>query len=138
MWNMMPRARLYFLVETLEYLRRGGRIGSAAAFLGTALNLKPILELCDGKVEGIDKVRTWSKASDRLLEIFEQRVSGRTPLRIAAIYGGAKPEAEAFLERVRQRYGVDDISETIISPVSPVIGVHTGPGVIGLAYMMKM
>ena len=127
-----------FLLNTLEFLRRGGRIGSAAAFLGTALNLKPILELVDGKVEGIDKVRTWSKATDRLLDIFEERIAGRTPLRIAAIYGGSKPEAESLMERVRQRYKVSDVSEAVFSPVSPVVGVHTGPGVIGLAYMVKM
>ena len=83
---------------------RSSSPGAAAAlvpgqrFLGTTLNLKPILEVCDGKVEGIDKVRTWSKASDRLLEVFEERIGGRTPLRIAAIYGGAKPEAEALLD----------------------------------------
>ncbi len=127
-----------FLLNTLEFLRRGGRIGSAAAFLGTALNLKPILELVNGKVEGIDKVRTWSKAEDRLLEIFEQRIGGRTPIRIASVYGGAKPEAEALLERVRQRFGVSEVSETLLSPVSPVIGVHTGPGTVGLVYMVKM
>jgi DegV family protein with EDD domain len=123
---------LLFLVNTLEFLRRGGRIGSGAAFLGTALNLKPILEVVDGKVEGIDKVRTWSKASDRLLDIFLERIGNKTPLRVAAIYGGARPEAEALLERVRQRV---ELSEAVVSPVSPVIGVHTGPGCIGLAYM---
>ena len=126
-----------FLLSTLEFLRRGGRIGSGAAFLGTALNLKPILEVVGGKVEGIDKVRTWNKAQDRLLEIFEQRISGRKPLRIAAVYGGVRPEAEALLERARQRFGASDVSETLLSPVSPVIGVHTGPGCIGLAYMVE-
>jgi DegV family protein with EDD domain len=127
-----------FLLNTLEFLRRGGRIGSAAAFLGTALNLKPILELCDGKVEGIDKVRTWNKAQDRLLDIFEERIGKQAPVRIAAVYGGSKPEAEEILQRARQRFGVSDVSEAIMSPVSPVIGVHTGPGCVGLAYMTKM
>jgi DegV family protein with EDD domain len=126
-----------FLVNTLEFLRRGGRIGGAQAFLGTALNLKPIMEVRDGRVEGIDKVRTWNKAMDRLLELFEQRVDKRLPVRIGALHGGASEEAATLLERARQRFGVSDVSETLISPVSPVIGVHTGPGVVGLAYMVK-
>jgi DegV family protein with EDD domain len=126
-----------FLVNTLEFLRRGGRIGGAQAFLGTALNLKPIMEVRDGRVEGIDKVRTWNKAMDRLLELFEQRVDKRLPVRIGALHGGAVEEAATLLERARQRFGVSDVSETMISPVSPVIGVHTGPGVVGLAYMVK-
>lgn len=127
-----------FLLNTLEFLRRGGRIGSASAFLGTALNLKPILELCDGKVEGIDKVRTWNKAQDRLLDTFEARVGQHSPVRIAAVYGGVRSDAEEILERARQRFGISDVSEAVLSPVSPVIGVHTGPGCIGLAYMIKM
>ena len=129
-----------FLVNTLEFLRRGGRIGGASAFLGTALNLKPILEVVHGKVEGIDKVRTWNKAVDRLLDIFEARVNNRTPVRIAALYGGSGVDAEAqlILERAKQRYGEGLISETVLTSVSPVVGVHTGPGVVGLAYQVKM
>jgi DegV family protein with EDD domain len=126
-----------FLLNTLEFLRRGGRIGGAQAFLGTALNLKPILEVRDGRVESIDKVRTWNKAMDRLLELFEQRVDKRVPIRIGGLYGGASEESAALLERARQRFGVSEVSETLISPVSPVIGVHTGPGVVGLAYIVK-
>jgi DegV family protein with EDD domain len=126
-----------FVLNTLEFLRRGGRIGGAQAFLGTALNLKPILEVRDGRIEGIDKVRTWNKALDRLLELFEQRVGKRVPVRIGALHGGAGEEAAAILERARQRFGISEVSETVISPVSPVIGVHTGPGVIGLTYMVK-
>jgi len=126
-----------FLLNTLEFLHRGGRIGGAQAFLGTALNLKPILEVRDGRVEGIDKVRTWNKAVERLLDLFEQRVNKRVPLRIAGVHGGAGDEAAALLERARQRFGVSEVSETVVSSVSPVIGVHTGPGVVGLAWMVK-
>lgn len=128
-----------FVLNTLEFLRRGGRIGGAAAFLGTALNLKPILEVSHGKIEGVDKVRTWSKGVDRLLDLFEERVNKRTPVRIAALYGGAdaKEEAKGVLERARQRYGDGLVTETMLTSVSPVIGVHTGPGVIGLSYHVK-
>ena len=143
-WQLAEQARaktgVLFLLNTLEYLRRGGRIGGAAAFLGTALNLKPVLEVVEGKVEGIDRVRTWSKAVDRLLDLFEERVGKRVPVHIAALYGGAESEVEAkaVLERACQRFNPGDIAETVITPVSPVIGVHTGPGVIGLAYMSGM
>ena len=126
-----------FLLNTLEFLRRGGRIGGAQAFLGTALNLKPILEVREGRVEGIDKVRTWNKATDRLLEIFEDRVGKRVPVRIAALHGAAASDAATILDRARKMYGPGDVSETVITSVSPVVGVHTGPGVIGLAYMVK-
>ena len=129
-----------FLLNTLEFLRRGGRIGGGAAFLGTALNLKPVLEVVDGKVEGIDRIRTWSKAVDRLLDLFEERVGKRTPVHIAALYGGAgiDVEAQAVLERASQRFGTGEVTEKLITSVSPVVGVHTGPGVIGLAYMAGM
>lgn len=126
-----------FLLNTLEFLRRGGRIGGAQAFLGTALNLKPILEVRGGRVEGIDRVRTWNKAVERLLDLFEERVARRTPLRIAGLSGGAFEEASALVERARQRFGVSEVTETLVSPVSPVIGVHTGPGVVGLAYLAR-
>jgi DegV family protein with EDD domain len=126
-----------FLLNTLEFLRRGGRIGGAQAFLGTALNLKPILEVRGGRVEGIDRVRTWNKAADRLLEILEERVAGRTPVSLAALSGAAFNEATALLERARQLFGAGEVAETVVSSVSPVVGVHTGPGVVGLAYMTK-
>lgn len=126
---------VFFLVNTLEFLHRGGRIGGAAAFLGTALNLKPILELRDGRIEAIEKVRTISKATDRLLDIFAERARGKRPLRLAILHANAQEEAERLLERARQKVSVDDISEAVIVPVSPVIGTHTGPGCVGIAFM---
>jgi DegV family protein with EDD domain len=123
-----------FAVSTLEYLRRGGRIGGAAAFLGTALNLKPILELREGKIEAVERVRTMNKAIDRLLDLFEERIGTRRPVQIAALHANAPEEARKLLERARQRFDQSDISAAVLSEVSPVIGTHTGPGCMGLAF----
>lgn len=127
-----------FAVRTLEYLRRGGRIGSAAAFFGTALNLKPILEIRGGKVEAIEKVRTWGKGLDRLKELYVERIGKRSPVRICILHGGVEEEAQAVLEEVRALFPAQDVTEAVVEYVSPVVGVHAGPGVIGLAFLAGM
>jgi DegV family protein with EDD domain len=130
----LQNSKVFFLLNTLEFLRRGGRIGSAAAFVGTALDLKPILELRDGKVEALERIRTWNKGADRLLGIFQRNVNGRRPVRIAVIHANAEREAAQFLERARQLFSASDVSEAVLTPVSPVIGTHTGPGCLGIAF----
>jgi DegV family protein with EDD domain len=76
-------------VETLEYLHRGGRIGGGARFLGTALNLKPILEVTGGRIEAVERVRTRSKSLARVAELIEERVGGRTPVRLATLHANS-------------------------------------------------
>ncbi len=125
-----------FAVNTLEFLRRGGRIGGAAAFLGTALNLKPILELRSGKIEPVERVRTMSKSIDRMLDVFMDRIGDRKPVRIAALHANAPQEASKLLERAIQCFSNGDVTEHIVTDVSPVIGAHTGPGCIGLCYQV--
>ncbi len=120
-----------FVVDTLEFLRRGGRIGGAAAFVGTALNMKPLLTVKDGKVDALDKVRTKGKATARMLDIVEERIGSRRPLRIASLQAAAEEEAKALLETAGKRFSPD---ESVFSEVSPVIGTHVGPGTIGLAW----
>jgi DegV family protein with EDD domain len=120
-----------FVVDTLEFLRRGGRIGGASAFLGTALNMKPLLTLHEGKVEALDKVRTKRKATERMLEIIEGRIGTRRPLRLATLQAAAEEEAKQLLETANQRFHPE---ESVFSEVSPVIGTHVGPGTIGLAW----
>jgi len=127
-----------FVVNTLEFLHRGGRIGGAAAFLGTALNLKPLLELREGRIEAIERVRTMGKAVDRLIALTEERIGTRTPIRLAALHAHAPAEAQELLARARDRFGLTDVSETFIADISPVLGTHTGPGAMGLAYMAGM
>jgi DegV family protein with EDD domain len=123
---------VYFVVDTLEFLRRGGRIGGAQALLGSALNLKPLLELRDGRIESVEKVRTKSKAVTRMIDLVVEKVAGRTPVRLATLHANVESEARSTLEAASARLNP---VERILASVSPVIGSHAGPGTIGLAYM---
>jgi DegV family protein with EDD domain len=121
-----------FLVETLEFLRRGGRIGGAQALLGTVLNIKPILELRDGRIEPADKVRTRQKAIQRVVELASERIQGRTPVRLAVTHANAEADAAALLKVAQAELSP---IETFTSSLSPVIGTHAGPGTVALNYM---
>ena len=123
---------VYFVVDTLEFLHRGGRIGGGARFIGSALNLKPILALKGGHVEAIDRVRTKSRAIDRVLELAEEQVKGKPNLRLATLHANAEAEARLLLERATRELNA---VESVLSTVSPVVGVHAGPGTVGLAFM---
>ena len=126
---------VYFVVDTLEFLRRGGRIGGAQAMLGSALNLKPLLELRDGRIESIEKVRTKSKAINRMIELIIERTAGRNPVRLATLHANVEAEAKSALETAAAQLNP---VEQILASVSPVIGTHAGPGTVGLAYMAGM
>jgi DegV family protein with EDD domain len=121
-----------FAVNTLEFLHRGGRIGGASRYLGTALNIKPILEITGGKVQAIERVRTRKKSLLRLVEIVEERVKDKHPVRLAVLHARAEEEARELQKKAESRI---ENEESIFSEVSPVIGTHAGPGTIGLAYM---
>jgi DegV family protein with EDD domain len=120
-----------FVVDTLEYLHRGGRIGGAAKLFGSALNIKPLLEIREGRVETLEKIRTKPRAMARLLDIFEQGIQGKESVRIAALHAAALQEAQWLLDEAKKRC---DPVEAMISDVSPVVGTHAGPGTVGLAY----
>ncbi|NMC14972.1 MAG: DegV family protein [Chloroflexi bacterium] len=123
-----------FAVDTLDFLHRGGRIGGASRFLGTALNIKPILQVADGQVEAVEKVRTRSKSLSRLVELVEERSSGKRPLRIAVVHANAEADARDLLEQTKKLHA----EEYVLSQVSPVIGTHAGPGTVGIAFMAGM
>jgi DegV family protein with EDD domain len=123
---------VFFAVDTLEFLHRGGRIGSAQRFLGTMLNMKPILAIQDGRVEGIDRIRTKNKAHDRVLELTTEKVAGRTPVRLATLHANAAEDAKALLARAEQALNP---VESLFTEVSPTVGTHAGPGTVGLAFM---
>jgi DegV family protein with EDD domain len=126
---------VFFAVDTLEFLHRGGRIGGAQRFVGTMLNMKPILAIQDGRVEGIERIRTKSKAKDRVLEMVIEKVGGRTPVRLATLHANAADEAKELLERATKELNP---IETIFTEVSPTVGTHAGPGTVGLAFMAGM
>ncbi len=119
----------YFYVDTLEYLRRGGRIGAAQALLGSALAVKPLLQLTDGRIELLEKVRTASKAIARLEEIVAER-AGTDPVDVAVHHLAATERADALADRLRAR--VPGLTDLHVSEVGAVIGAHTGPGLLGV------
>lgn len=133
--DLAERAKQYtgvfFVVDTLEFLHRGGRIGGAARLFGTAINLKPILHIVDGRVESFEKIRTKAKAYTRLLDVVQERLEGKPNIRIATLHAAAEADAKALLEEAARRLNP---IETLISEVSPVVGTHVGPGTVGLAY----
>lgn len=133
------KSGVYFVVKTLEYLKRGGRIGAAAAFLGTVMDLKPILSLKDGVIEPVEKVRTMSKAVDRMLDLVEQKlVKADGKIHLSSLYTDGNEAAQILMDRAIQRLGKANFVESTLSPVSPVIGAHTGPGTLGLCYLAGM
>lgn len=123
---------VFFAVDTLEFLHRGGRIGGAQRFLGTMLNMKPILAIQDGRVEGIERIRTKAKAQDRVLELTIEKVAGRTPVHLATLHANAAEDAKALLARAEAALHP---TESVFTEVSPTVGTHAGPGTVGLAFM---
>ncbi|GAQ54936.1 DegV family protein [Streptomyces acidiscabies] len=119
----------YFYVDTLDYLRRGGRIGAAQALLGSALAVKPLLQLDEGRIELLEKVRTASKAIARLEELAVER-AGAAAVDLAVHHLAAPERAGVLAERLRERVG--GLGELHVSEVGAVIGAHTGPGLLGV------
>jgi DegV family protein with EDD domain len=119
----------FFYVDTLDYLRRGGRIGAAQALFGSALAVKPLLQLDGGRIEMLEKVRTASRAIARLEEIVAER-AGSAPVDIAVHHLAAPERASALADRLRSR--VPGLADLHVSEVGAVIGAHTGPGLLGV------
>jgi DegV family protein with EDD domain len=126
---------VYFVVDTLKYLHAGGRIGGAKRFIGTALRIKPILEIRDGKIEAVKSVISINKAVDAMIQLVETDIAGRTPVRISVFHALAEVQAQELLDRVVKHF---DAVEGILSLVSPVVGSHVGPGTLSIAYMAGM
>jgi DegV family protein with EDD domain len=121
--------RLY--VDTLVYLHRGGRIGRAAMWMGTVLDLKPLLwvDHTTGKIEPRDRARSRAKALDKMIDDFFAQLDTSKPLHVGVLHGNVPEEGAALADRIRREY---DPHELIVSMTSPVMGVHTGPGAMAL------
>lgn len=128
---MRERVNFLFVVDTLEYLHKGGRIGGAKRLLGTALSVKPLLEFRDGQIEAIEQVRTKRKAVARLLDIAEERLAGAAMGEATVVDVDCKMEADEVGRMVQERFHPMRLYR---SEVSPVVGTHVGPGTIGLAF----
>ena len=123
---MKPHLQTYFSVATLEFLRRGGRIGRANALLGSVLQVKPVLCIRDGLVTPLERVRTFERALNRVIELTRELDHGKG---VCIIVGHADAEADA--ERVARE--LKPIADTLmIQPLGPVVGAHAGPGVVGV------
>jgi DegV family protein with EDD domain len=129
--EIKKRICLFLVVDTLEYLAKGGRIGNAKAFMGTLLKVKPILALQDGVIEPIEQVRSKRKALTRMLELVEGHLGANGhQARIGLANALVPEEARAYGRQVQSRLGCP---EPFVSDLGPVIGTHTGPGVIAIA-----
>lgn len=127
------RIGVYFTVNTLEYLHRGGRINSAKRVMGSMLNLKPIMMIREGKIELVESVISSKKAMARMLDLIEHDIAGRSPVRLGPFHARAFNEMVAMEEQAIARFNP---IEVIRSEVSPVIGSHVGPGTISMAYLV--
>ncbi len=131
--GLVGKMQVLLVVDTLEYLHKGGRIGGAQAFLGGMLNVKPMLQLKDGGLERLQQIRTKRKANEKLVELIVERCAGR-PAHISLGYAGNQPEIAAIASDLKPKV---QLAELVEFEVGPVISTHTGPGVVGTAFYVE-
>jgi DegV family protein with EDD domain len=131
---LIPRVRMNLVLETLENLKRGGRISGASAFIGGVLQMKPILAIKNGKVEPLERVRTFSKALARLKEIAVMELQGQTNPRMMILHANNGSGAQALAAEMQQTFKLNYVPMILES--GPAVGTHSGPGALGLAYII--
>ncbi|MBN1584110.1 MAG: DegV family protein [Anaerolineae bacterium] len=131
--DVIAKMNMIAMVDTLEYLHKGGRIGGAAALMGSMMKIKPILHIQDGLIEPLEKPRTKKRAMERLLALIEERTGGQ-PIRGSVVHCNVPDDAQALYERVQTRF---DCLELLNVEAGPVIGTHAGPGTVGLAFYVE-
>jgi DegV family protein with EDD domain len=132
--SMIPRSRIYFLVETLEYLAKGGRIGSASALLGNLLQIKPILTVQNGIVGPFEKLRTHSRAFARLIELTLEQYPKAGDGYLKVMHADARSEAEELAKDISAQLKLTDIP---IINLPPAIVVHGGPGILAISFIVE-
>jgi DegV family protein with EDD domain len=129
--DLIPRGRLYFLVDTLEYLAKGGRIGGAKRLLAELLEIKPILQVKNGQVESFEQQRTKKRALARLVEIVAEQCPGGDSAHLCVIQVEAESEAQALVVELKSRVSVSQIP---IYELPPAIVLHAGPRAMGVGF----
>ena len=128
--DVVNRLKLFFVVDTLKYLHKNGRIGGASRYFGTALSIKPILFLDDqGKIDALEKVRTKRKAIERLIQLAVEHADGKS-VKVGVMHANALEEVNLLRDQLLEQL---DCKQIEMYDISPVIGTHVGPGSIGLA-----
>jgi len=131
--KLTKKMQSFFVVDTLEYLQKGGRIGKASSLLGTLLNIKPILNVSNGEVHAYEKVRGKGKAIDRIVEIARTKIPENGKIQCAIVHSDALDSALKLREKVIKEL---NCSEIIISELGAVIATHTGPGTFALFFFV--
>jgi DegV family protein with EDD domain len=131
--RLVLRCRLYFLVDTLEYLAKNGRIGGAAALLGSVLRIKPILTLRDGRVDQFERTRTHRRAVARLKELVLEEIAGDGRGHLSVMHASAPDQAQALADDLCGILGLESVP---ILDVPPAIVTHAGPGVLAVAFFV--
>jgi len=131
--DLCQRVRTLFIVDTLEYLHKGGRVGGAARLIGTALKMKPILEIKNGEIDSFDKVRTFKKATERVFEVAEAELGKQGTIEYLGVVTANVPQVgDEFVSMAHQRF---HICNEFVGLISPIIGAHVGPGAVGFVYI---
>lgn len=131
--SIRKRGRLLFVVDTLDYLQKGGRIGRAQALLGSLLGIKPILHLDKGEVAPLDKVRGGRKAQPKLIELIRKGIDPERPIMVAVAHASAPKWGSRLRELIEQSF---DVLELMEGEIGPIVGTHVGPGCVG-AYVFQ-
>ena len=131
--DMIPRGRLYFVVDTLEYLAKGGRIGGAKKLLAELLEIKPILQVKNGQVESFEQQRTRKRAMARLVEVVMEQCPSNAEAHLCVLQVAAEEEAAALVQELKSKVHVSDIP---IYRLPPAIVVHAGPKAMGVGFFM--
>ena len=123
--------RNQILVDTLEYLHKGGRIGGAKRLVGSVLSIKPVLHLEDGKIEPLASIRTKTKAIEYMLDVVLEEMKGKIDVHAGVIHAAAPDDARYIADRVRSEAIPNEL---LVNELTPVIGANVGPGVVGMGY----